>query len=61
MKIVANIIKRVTLSLALIYSFNIVVTSIGINIAVNQFSVGVVSTLGIPGLISMAILRLIIK
>ena len=61
MRIIAKIIKKITISLAFIFSYNIFVSAFGINVAVNPYSVGIVSMLGIPGLISMVILKLLIK
>lgn len=61
MKKLLKLIRRIALSFALIYSFNILVASLNLNIAVNPFSVGIVSALGVPGMISLVIVKLLIK
>ena len=61
MKIIAKIIKRLTVSLALLFSYNMLVSSFNLGVSINTFSISTVSTLGVPGLVSMVILKLVIK
>ena len=61
MKIAARALKRITMSLAFLFSYDVFVSAFGIGIAVNPFSIATTSILGIPGFISMVILKLIIK
>lgn len=61
MKIIAKFIKRITISLAFLFSYNLFVSSFGLSVSVNPYSIGAISVLGIPGLASMVILKLLIK
>ena len=61
MKKILKLLKRVTFSFAALYSFNILLASFNLNIAVNAISLGIVSVLGVPGMISLAIIKAIIK
>lgn len=58
---VLKVLKRITFSFAALYSFNILLSSFNLNIAVNPISLGVVSALGVPGMISLVIIKAIIK
>lgn len=60
LKIVFKVVKKVVVAIALLYSFNLLVSSMDILIPINYISVGTVSLLGIPGLLSLLTLHLII-
>lgn len=59
-KNIFKVVKKVVLAIALLYSFNLLVSSMNILIPINYISVGVVSILGIPGLLSLLAVHLII-
>ena len=61
LKIIAKVIKRITFALALLFSYNLLVSSFNLGVSINPFSITAISTLGVPGLISMVILKLVIK
>lgn len=50
---ILNIIKKILVSSFLIYGFNILAVSLNINIPLNIFTIGYVSILGAPALISL--------
>lgn len=52
-------IKKIVVAIALLYSFNVLVSSLDILIPINYISVGIVSFLGIPGLLSLLAVKLI--
>ena len=60
MKLLLKVIKRVVLSFALLYSFNLLVSSYNLNVAVNIYSLIMVSILGIPGMIALLSLKLLL-
>ncbi len=53
-------VKKVVMAIALLYSFNLLLSSLNILVPINYVSVGTVSILGIPGLLSLLVIRLII-
>ena len=53
------IIKRVIYAFLLLFSLNVSINSFGISIPINIANVGVTSILGIPGLISIFIIKLL--
>ena len=60
-KLLKIVIKKLVLAITLIYSFNILVSSFNLNVAVNPYSIGVVYFTGIPGMISLVIIKFLIK
>ena len=58
---IKNIVKKVTAALLIIYGINLIISNINIFVPINVISVGVVSILGIPGLVSLISLSYIIK
>ncbi len=52
-------IKKIVVAIALLYSFNVLISSLDILIPINYVSVGVVSVLGIPGLLSLLAVKLV--
>lgn len=53
-------IKKIVVAIALLYSFNVLMSSLDIIIPINYISVGVVSLLGFPGLLSLLAVNLVI-
>lgn len=60
LKNIFKLVKKVVLAIALLYSFNLLVSSMNILIPINYISIGVVSILGIPGLLSLLAVYLVI-
>lgn len=60
LKKIFKIVKKVVLSIALLYSFNVLVSSLDILIPINYITVAIISFLGIPGLLSLLVLHLVI-
>ncbi len=58
---IKNIVKKVTAAFLIIYGINLIISNINIFVPINVVSVGVVSILGIPGLVSLISLSYIIK
>ena len=52
-------IKKIVVAIALLYSFNVLISSLDILLPINYVSVGVVSILGIPGLLSLLAVKLV--
>ena len=59
-KRIFKVVKKVVVAIALLYSFNLLVSSMDILIPINYIYVGTVSLLGIPGLLSLLTMHLII-
>ena len=55
-----KLVKKVVMAIALLYSFNLLLSSLNILVPINYISIGTVSLLGIPGLLSLIAIRLII-
>ncbi len=52
-KIIFTVIKRVVFAICLVYAFNLIATGLKIFIPINFITVGVVSTLGMSGLLAL--------
>jgi len=48
-------IKRICFALVVIYSLNLLITNLDVFVPINYLTVGTVSLLGFPGLISLAL------
>ena len=59
-KRIANVLKKVVVAFLMLYAFNLLVSSISIYIPINLITVGVISILGIPGLLSLVALFFVI-
>lgn len=55
------VLKKIVVAFLVLYAFNLLVSSININIPINFITVGTVSILGIPGLLSLIVMFFIIK
>jgi pro-sigmaK processing inhibitor BofA len=53
LKKIIVLIKKVIFSFLLLYGFNIFVNSLNVVIPINIFTLGTVTTLGVPGLVSL--------
>ena len=60
MQSIYRIIKKIVLSMCLLYSFNILIMKTGIIIPINYYTIGFISLFGIPGLIGIILLIKII-
>lgn len=56
-----NCIKRIVVAFLMLYGFNLMVSSINLYIPLNFITVGVVSVLGIPGLLSFIVMFYVVK
>lgn len=59
-KVVA-VFKKVSFAFLILYGFNLIVSSVDIFLPINFISVGTVSILGIPGLLSLVAMYFILK
>lgn len=55
-----NIIKKIVFSAFLIYAYNLIATPLNIIIPINIITVGLVTILGIPALLSLIAIFLIV-
>lgn len=54
-------IRKIIVSFLVLYGFNLLVSSINIYVPINVLTVGVVSFLGMPGLLSLVVMYFIVK
>lgn len=59
-KKIFNIIKRIVFSVFLIYGYNLIAEPLNIIIPINFITVGLVTILGIPALLSLIVILLIV-
>lgn len=59
-KVILKILKRLVFSFCLLYSFNVIGSSLNMIIPINYFSIITTSFLGIPGLIGLIAVKMII-
>lgn len=59
-KVVA-VFKKVSFAFLILYGFNLIVSSVDIFLPINFISVGTVSVLGVPGLLSLVAMYFILK
>lgn len=60
MKNIYLIIKKLVVSLCLIYSLNIIICKTGIIIPINIYTISIISILGVPGIVCIIVLMKII-
>ena len=53
LQIIKKVVKRIIFAFVVLYGLNVIVSSINIFIPINIFTLGVVSILGVPGLLSL--------
>ena len=52
------LIKKVIVSCLILYSFNLIISPLSINIPINLYTIGILTLLGFPGLLSLIIVLL---
>ncbi len=60
-KKIINLCRKVVVAFLMLYGFNLLVNSINIFIPINYITVGTVTFLGVPGLLSLVAMFFIIK
>ena len=60
-KIIKKIVTRIIFAFVVLYGLNVIVSSINIFIPINMFTVLVVASLGVPGLLSLITIFFIIN
>ncbi len=61
MKKIMFVIKRVVIAVCMLYTFNLIISAAGYLVPINVASITVVSILGLPSVISLLILKILIK
>ena len=61
LKKIVNVIKKVVFSFLLLYGLNLLVNSFNVVIPINFISLGTVSILGVPGLVSLVVMFFIVR
>lgn len=60
LKCVFKIIKRIIISSFLLYAYNLIVQPVGLIIPINIFTVGLITILGVPALLSLIFIMVLI-
>ena len=60
LKLIFKIIKRIVISSFLLYAYNLLVQPVGLIIPINVITVGVISILGVPALLSLIFIMVLI-
>ena len=60
-KKIVSVLKKIVIAFLMLYAFNLLVSSININIPINIVTVGTISILGFPGLLSLIVLFFVVK
>ena len=50
-----KVVKKISFALVVIYSLNLLIANLDVFVPINYFTVGIVSLLGFPGLITLAL------
>lgn len=61
LKSLINISKKVIFSFLLLYGLNLLVNSFNVVIPMNIFTIGTITFLGVPGLVSLVVMFFIVK
>lgn len=61
LKKIMNFIKRVIFSFVMLYGLNLLVNSFNVVIPINIFTLGTVTFLGVPGLVSLIVMFFIVR
>ena len=56
MRKIINTIKKIVVALCMLYTFNLIVSSIGIIIPINIYSIATVSILGLPAIFGLLLI-----
>ncbi len=60
LKLIFKVIKRIVISSFLLYAYNLLVQPVGLIIPINVITVGVISILGVPALLSLIFIMVLI-
>ena len=60
LKLIFKVIKRIVISSFLLYAYNLLVQPVGLIIPINIITVGVISILGVPALLSFIFIMVLI-
>ena len=60
LKLIFKIIKRIIISSFLLYAYNLIVQPVGLIIPINVITVGIISILGVPALLSLIFIMVLI-
>ncbi len=60
LKLIFKVIKRIVISSFLLYAYNLLVQPVGLIIPINVITVGVISLLGVPALLSLIFIMVLI-
>jgi len=61
LKKIAKLMKKICMAFLILYGFNLIVSGVNIYVPMNTITTGVVTVLGIPGLLSLVAMFFIIK
>ncbi len=61
LKIVQMVVKKVIFAFLLLYGLDLCVNSLNVVIPINLFTIGTVSCLGVPGLVSLIVMFFMTK
>lgn len=56
-----SIIKKIIFSFVMLYGLNLLVNSMNVLIPINIFTIGTISVLGVPGLVSLIAMFFIVR
>ena len=60
MKSILNLIKRVVLSFAILYTYNLIAVNFNMVIPINIITISLITFLGVPALIALILFRIVI-
>lgn len=60
MKSILNLIKRVVLSFAILYTYNLIAVNFNMVIPINIITISLITFLGVPSLIALILFRIVI-
>lgn len=60
MGLILLIIKRLVMSICMLYTFDLIIMSVGIIVPINVISITLVSILGLPAIFALIVLKYII-
>lgn len=60
LKKIISILKKVIYALCLLYGFNLLCSSLNVNLAINLITVFVTTIFGFPGLCSLILIKIIV-
>ena len=60
MKNILNLVKRVVLSFAILYTYNLIAVNFNMVIPINIITISLITILGVPSLIALILFRIVI-